>query len=82
MMMLCWCRYKQTLDLQVQQRQHEKWERLFIERVQYKKTVAVSCALLLHCLDSESACAPLYNYLVHSAYVLLVFAPPLHEVTL
>lgn len=29
----------------MQQRQHEKWERLFIERVQYKKVVAVSGAL-------------------------------------
>jgi hypothetical protein len=50
-LLLCCCRYKQTLDLQVQQRQHEKWERLFIERVQYKKTVAVSGAQL-HCPDN------------------------------
>eukprot|EP00878_Enallax_costatus_P027104 GHUV01029150.1.p1 GENE.GHUV01029150.1~~GHUV01029150.1.p1 ORF type:complete len:553 (+),score=288.07 GHUV01029150.1:285-1943(+) len=30
-------KYKQQLDLVVQQKQHERWERLYIERVQYKK---------------------------------------------
>lgn len=40
------CRYKQQLDLVVQQKQHERWERLYIDRVQYKKltTVGVSAA--------------------------------------
>jgi hypothetical protein len=49
-------RYKQTLDLQVQQRQHEKWERLFIERVQYKKVVAVSVACWT-CKHLHTACS-------------------------
>jgi len=38
----CVCRYKQTLDMGVQQRQHERWDRLVTERVQYKRVVAVS----------------------------------------
>jgi hypothetical protein len=59
-------RYKQTLDLQVQQRQHEKWERLFIERVQYKKVVAVSAGKL-HAYRVQTGCAsislsPLHNH--------------------
>lgn len=36
------CRYKLQLDHALQHKQHEKWERLFIERVQYKKVSAVS----------------------------------------